>query len=955
MLKGPGNGSLFHLYISDMHRRLLLILLILTSFGLRGQSIRHISSAEGLNNPTVYSIVQDPWGFVWIGTRDGLYKYNEGRAASFSFLDSTVNRRSNNVQSLLVTKDSTLIIGLQLGGIVGVDLKVLRPINDSLLPQLPRNISVISLHQDNEGTLWAGSSGLGAFQLKAGSKSWERLQSQDFNEDLKFIFDFADQGDTLWVATSGDHLLYYLKSEQRIESYNVNTSVSSFRKTVDVSGGRVIYSVEGTGVFERIGERFEKLNIEFDGTQRDAIIDGDGLLISTDGSGVYKWDGTTTHHYTKQDPRSGIITDQFYGIYEVYDSYWLGTFNGGVAQFSTQNEAVERLPKPKEFIASSIQSAISMVSDKHLWVGFDGEGLVKYSRGASGFLPQTFSNDALPEVITSLAFYKDELWVGSLGEGLFVIDTLGTIKERFLAFSPSSRGLENSNIWSMATTWGDSLWIGTLYGLQFWDGTRIISPFNTAWEVGRNIMDLEFDGDLLWVGTEFQGLYTLSNKGTINAIPLENSVLDIEIFNEYKLIGTEGSGILVVEAGQIVDTIIGKDSFVNCYSIAEHDGALFAATSLGLLSISVDAVGKWSYEVFKETDELQVGLSNRKTLLFEGSNLLLGGTQGVAKIHTDTAITSVKPLLVLTEVYADNLPKVVHLIKDGGVLSQPLLFPAGTKSVRFNFELVSNLLRNGIANRYRIKELGSYWVELPYGSRTIDLQELPPGNYTLELQSTGANEVVQSITIPFTIASYLIQRAWFRVLLLIVFVSLIATGVFFYQDRKFRSTRLRLVETERELLKTKAIELEVKSNQQKTDLSFQLMKTTSRLELLQSFKERLVNESKQKDRSSDVHAFLKSMTREINRELQSENYWDHFERNYRELHEEFSASLIKRFPNLTKGEIRLCYLMRQKMSNKEIATVLNVSPAAIEKAKYRLKKKLELQKEDALDEYIQGL
>ena len=114
------------------------------------------------------------------------------------------------------------------------------------------------------------------------------------------------------------------------------------------------------------------MNIEFDGTQRDAIINGDGLLISTDGSGVYKWDGTTTLHYTKQDPRSGIITDQFYGIYEVYDSYWLGTFNGGVAQFSTQNEAVERLPKPKEFIASSIQSAISMVSDKHLWVGFYG-------------------------------------------------------------------------------------------------------------------------------------------------------------------------------------------------------------------------------------------------------------------------------------------------------------------------------------------------------------------------------------------------------------------------------------------------------------------------------------------------------------------------------------------------------------------------------------------------------
>ncbi|MAD32037.1 MAG: hypothetical protein CL854_07470, partial [Cryomorphaceae bacterium] len=65
--------------------------------------------------------------------------------------------------------------------------------------------------------------------------------------------------------------------------------------------------------------------------------------------------------------------------------------------------------------------------------------------------------------------------------------------------------------------------------------------------------------------------------------------------------------------------------------------------------------------------------------------------------------------------------------------------------------------------------------------------------------------------------------------------------------------------------------------------------------------------------------------------------------------------LIKQFPKLTKGEVRLCYLIRQKMSNKEIATVLNVSPAAIEKAKYRLKKKIALDKEDALDEYIQGL
>ena len=61
-----------------MRSFLYTVLFVACSLFASGQSIRHIGAAEGLNNPTVYSIVQDDWGFVWIGTRDGLYKYNEG-------------------------------------------------------------------------------------------------------------------------------------------------------------------------------------------------------------------------------------------------------------------------------------------------------------------------------------------------------------------------------------------------------------------------------------------------------------------------------------------------------------------------------------------------------------------------------------------------------------------------------------------------------------------------------------------------------------------------------------------------------------------------------------------------------------------------------------------------------------------------------------------------------------
>jgi ligand-binding sensor domain-containing protein len=260
---------------------------------------------------------------------------------------------------------------------MGVDLESLRPIPDNKIPQLPREVSIISLHQDSEGTIWAGSSGSGIFQLRLGSEEWERFVSDEYAADLKFIFDFEDQGDTLWIATSGDHLLYYLKSQTSVYALEANKSVSSFRKSVDVSGGRVIFSVEGTGVFELIGNEFYELVIPTKGTQRDAIFYEGNVWISTDGYGVYEWNGSTVQHFTKQDPTSGIITDQFYGIYKVYDELWLGTYNGGIAQFPVNSSAVALLPKPKKFVASSIQSAISMVSDNDLWVGYDGDVLVR--------------------------------------------------------------------------------------------------------------------------------------------------------------------------------------------------------------------------------------------------------------------------------------------------------------------------------------------------------------------------------------------------------------------------------------------------------------------------------------------------------------------------------------------------------------------------------------------------
>jgi len=211
------------------------------------------------------------------------------------------------------------------------------------------------------------------------------------------------------------------------------------------------------------------------------------------------------------------------------------------------------------------------------------------------------------------------------------------------------------------------------------------------------------------------------------------------------------------------------------------------------------------------------------------------------------------------------------------------------------------------------------------------------------------------LLVPVKINAFVWQQKWFQLSIVGVAFLILLLLTWLYQDRQLRTTRLKLVEIERELLEVKATELEVKSKQQSSELSFQLLKTSSRLELLNTFKQRLGAELNKSNRSPETNKLLQELIREMNRELQSENYWDHFERNYKDLHEEFSQVVIAKYPSLTKGEIRLCYLIREKMNNKEISTVLNVSLAATEKAKYRLKKKIGLEKNDALDRFIQEI
>ncbi|NAS10522.1 tetratricopeptide repeat protein [Poritiphilus flavus] len=97
------------------------------------------------------------------------------------------------------------------------------------------------------------------------------------------------------------------------------------------------------------------------------------------------------------------------------------------------------------------------------------------------------------------------------------------------------------------------------------------------------------------------------------------------------------------------------------------------------------------------------------------------------------------------------------------------------------------------------------------------------------------------------------------------------------------------------------------------------------------------------------------LIRSINFDLQNDNNWKNFSRYFEEVHKDFNSNVKAKYPELTSNELRLLALLKMNLSSKEIANILNISPNGIKKARYRLRKKLDITTEDSLQDLVLSL
>ena len=167
-------------------------------------------------------------------------------------------------------------------------------------------------------------------------------------------------------------------------------------------------------------------------------------------------------------------------------------------------------------------------------------------------------------------------------------------------------------------------------------------------------------------------------------------------------------------------------------------------------------------------------------------------------------------------------------------------------------------------------------------------------------------------------------------------ISLLVLGFGFYGFKQ-KSKRNQL---EKEKLDT---ELSYK----KKELTTHALHLAQKNEVLESIK--LKAKDLMSSKSSEEY---QQLIQTINFDQQNDKSWENFVQYFEEVHKDFNSKVSTRYPNISPNELRLMALIKMNLSSKEMANVLNISIPGIKKARQRLRKKMNLNTKDSLEQAV---
>lgn len=295
----------------------------------------------------------------------------------------------------------------------------------------------------------------------------------------------------------------------------------------------------------------------------------------------------------------------------------------------------------------------------------------------------------------------------------------------------------------------------------------------------------------------------------------------------------------------------------------------------------------------------------------------------------------------------DGKSMVLNWVNKSGVSGIEL--PPWCYNLKVKFGFPS--FENGKLFRFRLigwQENWSSWQEI----KSLNWNNLSPGDYQLEIQSNLSPKI---LTIPIYMMPHWYQTIAFKIAVTLIFFTisffLLKAYLKHIEIKHQKQIKKKEFELEQQVIKAKNEQLEADNLNKSRELANATFTLIHKNESLLKVKEELdIMKAESSSKLFDGH-YIKLINL-LDSQLENEKDWQIFESNFNEVHEIFFKKLKVQFPDLTPGDLKLAAYLKMNLSSKEIAPLLNISNRGVENKRYRLRKKMNLDEDENLTNFM---